>query len=110
MFSEDMLEQLTLEKLGENDWQPLAGTAAALGSGERESWKAIVLRGTLNESVRALNPGVPEEFLQQAIGELLTPNSQDPLAENLRIHEILVNGYSGIQYNDLDGQPKNPTI
>lgn len=110
MYSEDMLEQLTLDKLGENDWQPLAGASVAPGSRERESWKDIVLRGTLNESVRALNPGVPEEFLQQAIGELLTPKSQDPIAENLRIHEILVNGYSGIQYNDLDGQPKNPTI
>lgn len=110
MYSEDMLEQMALEKLGENDWQLLHGTDVAPGSGERETWKSIILRGTLNEAVRNLNPGVPEEFLQQAIGELLTPKSQDPTAENMRIHEIFVRGYTGIEYYDLDGQRRNPTI
>ena len=102
MYSEDMLEHLALDKLGDNDWQPLHGTAVAPGSGERQNWKEIVLRQTLNEAVSKLNPEVPEEFLQQAIGELLTPKSQDPIAENMRIHEILVRGYTGIEYYDLD--------
>ncbi|AEX45251.1 putative type I restriction/modification system protein [Corynebacterium diphtheriae HC01] len=110
MFSEDMLEQLALDKLGDNDWQALHGTAVAPGSGERQNWKEIVLRQTLNEAVSKLNPEVPEEFLQQAIGELLTPKSQDPVAENLRVHQMLVQGYSGIEYYDLDGQRQNPTI
>ncbi|MFV8381848.1 type I restriction endonuclease subunit R [Corynebacterium hindlerae] len=109
MFNEAMLEQLTLDKLGE-EWSYLPGKDVAPGSGERQSWKEIVLRGTLEKAVRELNSGVPEEFLQQAIGELLTPKSQDPVAENLRVHEILVEGYRGITYLDLDGQPQNPTI
>lgn len=109
MFNEAMLEQRTLEILGE-EWAYRPGQEVAPGSGERQSWKEIVLRGTLEKAVRELNPGVPEEFLQQAIGELLTPKSQDPVAENLRVHEILVEGYRGITYLDLDGQPQNPTI
>ncbi|AKK04288.1 type I restriction endonuclease subunit R [Corynebacterium epidermidicanis] len=109
MFNEDMLEQLTLEKLGE-EWAYRPGKDVAPGSGERQSWNEIVLRSTLDEAVRELNPGVPEEFLQQAIGELLTPKSQHPIAENQRVHEILVEGYRGITYYDLDGQPQNPTI
>ena len=28
MYSEDMLEQLALDKLGDNDWQPLHGGRA----------------------------------------------------------------------------------
>lgn len=110
MYSEDMLEQLALEKLGEAEWEYLPGTDVAPGSGQRQSWKEIVLRNTLDEAVRRLNPGVPEEFLQQAIGELLTPKSQDPIAENRRVHEILVEGYRGITYLDLDGQQRNPTV
>ncbi|CAB0971765.1 type I restriction endonuclease subunit R [Corynebacterium diphtheriae] len=97
MFSEDMLEQTALEVLVENGWENLTGTAVAPGSGERQNWKEIVLRQTLNEAVSKLNPEVPEEFLQQAIGELLTPKSQDPMAENLRVHQMLVQGYSGIE-------------
>lgn len=112
MYSEEKLEQFTLDKLGEEskEWAYRPGKDVAPGSGERQSWKDLVLRATLDKAVRELNPEVPEEFLQQAIGELLTPKSQDPVAENRRVHEILVEGYRGITYYGLDGQPQNPTI
>ena len=69
-----------------------------------------MLRGRLRNAVRNLNPGVPEEYLDQAIGEVITPKSQSAIAENRRIHQILVEGYRGIEYIDHEGNVQNPTI
>ena len=103
-------EQLVLEQLAEFEWQPKHGKELAPGSHERESWADIVLHGTLSAKLRDLNPGVPDEYLQQAKAEVLAPQSQDALAENKRIHDILIRGYAGITYVDHEGHEQNPTI
>ena len=103
-------EQLVLDQLGELEWQPKHGKELAPGSTERESWADIILHGTLSQKLRDLNPGVPEEYLQQAKAEVLAPQSQDALAENKRIHDILIRGYAGITYVDHEGHEQNPTI
>ena len=109
-YSEAMLEVDALELLGELDWTPTEGKELAPGSGERENWSDIVLRGRLLNSLRNLNPGVPGEYLRQAMAEVLTPQSQSAIAENHRLHEILVEGYRGIEYTDAEGKHQNPTI
>lgn len=103
-------EEWVLEVLGEYEWQPLHGPDVAPGSGERESWHDIVLRGTLDTTLRNLNPEVPEEYLQQAAAEVLTPQSQDAITENFRLHKILAHGYRGITYVNEEGRQVNPTI
>ena len=40
----------------------------------------------------------------------MRPTSQDAIAENFRLHDILVKGYRGISYIDSDGIEQNPTI
>ena len=103
-------EQWVLDELADLEWQPKQGKDLAPGSKERESWADIVLHGTLSRKLRDLNPGVPEEYLQQAKAEVLNPSSQDALAENYRVHMILRDGYSGIRYIDHEGREQNPTI
>lgn len=103
-------EQWVLDVLGEYEWQPVHGPDVAPGSGERESWHDIVLRGTLDTALRNLNPEVPEEYLQQAAAEVLTPQSQDAITENFGLHKILTQGYRGITYVDEEGRQVNPTI
>lgn len=110
VYSEAMLETDALELLGELDWKPTEGKELAPGSGERENWRDIVLRGRLLNALRNLNPGVPDEYLRQAMAEVLTPQSQSAIAENHRLHEILVEGYRGIEYTDAEGKHQNPTI
>lgn len=110
VMDEAAWENWALEILGEYEWKPTAGAAVAPGSGERESWHDIVLRGTLATALRNLNPDVPDEYLVQAAAQVLTPKSQDAITENHRMHQILIDGYRGISYIDDDGQQVTPTI
>ncbi len=103
-------EQWTLDQLAGLDWQYRAGRDVAPGSGERESWRDIVLLGTLRQALENLNPEVPIGYLEQAMAEVVSPRSQDAITENFRIHDILVNGYRGITYTDHEGREVTPTI
>lgn len=109
-YNEDNWERWTLELLAELDWEIATGASLAPGSGERESWKSLVLMGTLRDAVRRLNPEVPVDYLEQAISEVLEPNSQEAIAENHRLHDILINGYRGITYIGDGGVETAPTI
>jgi type I restriction enzyme R subunit len=110
-FSEADWEQLALDALGEHGWQALTGTQIAPGTdGGRQSWGDMVLPERMPATMRELNPEVPGEYLDQARAAILAPQSQDAIAENYRIHQILVHGYRGISYVDADGIEQNPTI
>lgn len=110
-FSEAQWELFALDELADCEWEPLPGSEIAPGKeGGRADWDDIVLPGRLLERMRALNPQVPGEFLEQARAEILAPKSQDALAENQRLHVILTEGYRGISYVDHLGVEQNPTI
>src|SRR5699024_7386184 len=108
-FSEADWEALVLEQLGENSWLPVRGDDIAPGTGERESWDELLIRPRLLAALRRLNPGVPEQYLQQACAEIVTPSSQDAITENQRIHKIFVDGYR-VTYLDADGIEHTPTL
>jgi type I restriction enzyme R subunit len=111
MVSEAEWELVALEALGEHGWRAMHGNQAAPGAeGGRESWDDIVLHGRLVEAMRRLNPMVPGTYLEQASAEILAVASQDPIAENHRVHDVLVSGYRGVSYIDSDGIEQNPTI
>lgn len=111
MVSEAEWEDIALDRLYEHGWETIHGSKLAPGAeGGRTSWDDIVLRDRTLAAMRKLNPLVPGEYLEQALAEVLSPKSQDAIAENYRIHEILVNGYRGIAYLDSDGIEHNPTI
>jgi type I restriction enzyme, R subunit len=110
-FSEAQWEQIALETLAEQEWKPVRGVEIALGSENgRESWQELHLPARMLAAMRRLNPLIPGEYVQQALAEIVSPKSQDAIAENYRLHDILVNGYRGISYLDPDGIEHNPTI
>jgi type I restriction enzyme, R subunit len=111
MVSEADWEDIALERLFEHGWDTVHGNHVAPGTeGGRTSWDDIVLRGRMLDAMRRLNPLVPGEYLEQALAEIVAPTSQDAVAENYRLHEILVRGYRGISYIDSDGIEQTPTI
>ncbi|NMR20464.1 type I restriction endonuclease subunit R [Cellulomonas fimi] len=110
-MSEDAWEHLTLEVLAEPlMWRPQAGASIAPGSGERESWDELLIPSRLRAALRALNPSVPREYLDQALAMIAAPTSQDAIAENHRIHGYLTEGFRGLTYIDDAGQEQTPTI
>ncbi|MBY6685144.1 type I restriction endonuclease subunit R [Rhodococcus sp. BP-149] len=110
-FSEAEWEEIALEMLADQEWKPLEGAAIAPGTDlGRTSWGEIVLPERLLAKMRDLNPAVPYDYLVQAHTAILTPESQDAIAENHRIHEFLVKGYRGITYIDHNGIEQTPTI
>ena len=108
-ISEADWEQLALDELGELGWHPLSGEKIAPGSGERESWDELLIRPRLLAALQKFNPTVPAQYLAQAVAEIAAPKSQDAIAENLRIHQYLVDGFR-LSYIDSDGTEANPTI
>ncbi|GAA4701416.1 type I restriction endonuclease subunit R [Phytohabitans rumicis] len=109
--SEAQWEAIALEALAEQEWQPLSGSAIAPGAeGGRTSWADLVLPSRTLAKMRELNPHVPGDYLAQALAEIIEPTSQDAIAENYRLHQILTKGYRGISYTDSDGVEQNPTI
>ncbi|QAV70839.1 type I restriction endonuclease subunit R [Salinibacterium sp. UTAS2018] len=108
-MSEADWEQLTLDTLGELGWLPTAGEKIAPGSGERDSWDELLIRPRLLAALQKFNPDVPAQYLAQAVAEIAAPKSKDAIAENLRIHQYLVDGFR-LSYIDTDGVEANPTI
>lgn len=103
-WEEDALEQLHM--LG---WRTTTGSEIAPGTGERDSWDDPLIKPRLLEAMRRLNPQVPAPYIAQAADEIATATSQDAIAENIRIHEILTEGYR-LTYIDSDGQEQNPSL
>lgn len=111
MIPESEWETLALEWLADQEWQPTHGSEIAPGTEDgRTAWDDIVLPDRLLTKMRELNPDVPYEYLVQARAAILAPESGDPLAENHRLHEILVKGFRGISYVDHEGLEQTPTI
>ncbi len=111
IIPESEWEHFTVDRLAEHNWQPLKGPEIAPGTElGRASWDDLVLPDRLLAVMRELNPGVPHEYLVQARAAILAPQSQDPMAENYRLHQIVTRGYRGITYNDHAGIEQTPTI
>ncbi|GAB3587048.1 type I restriction endonuclease subunit R [Calidifontibacter terrae] len=108
--SEAQWEELVLEHLAEIGWEPGTGASVAPGSGQRQSWHDLVLTGAFLDALRRLNPQVPARYLEQTAADILAARSNDALAENHRLHRILVDGWTGTTYVDHEGQQQTPTI
>ncbi|RBY81697.1 DEAD/DEAH box helicase [Geodermatophilus sp. TF02-6] len=110
-FTEADWEAIALDQFAEHGWQHVEGKAIAPGTDNgRTSWSDLFCRGRLLAAVHRLNPQVPLEFREQAVADILAPQSADSLAENFQLHQIMVGGFRGLTYTDADGVEQNPTI
>jgi type I restriction enzyme, R subunit len=109
-MAESDWEDFALDVLGDLGWRPMTGHDIAPGSGERESWEHLHIPYRMFAALRRLNPEVPNEYLQQALVEIVAPISNDAISENLRVHDWLTVGFRGITYIDEQGQETTPTI
>ena len=103
-ITESVVEQACL------DWFRALGYSTAYGpdigpdgrSDERSSWGDVVLVGRLREAVARVNPDLPHDVLDQVVAVVLRAESQNLLAENLRIHQLLAEGVA-VEHRAGDG-------
>jgi type I restriction enzyme R subunit len=108
-----LVERPALELLRELDWEVVDaynetfGPAGTLG---RDSMHEVVLVHRLRDSVRWLNPTVPDEVREEALTELTKNRSaMDKVRANREIHDLLRDGYSA-EWQDERGEPKYATV
>ncbi|MEM9798243.1 MAG: type I restriction endonuclease subunit R [Pseudomonadota bacterium] len=58
----------------------------------RRSWQDAVLPPVLREAIRSLNPDLPESSVDQVVAEVANQQFPDLLAENRRLHGLMVRG------------------
>ena len=91
---ENHVEQAALETLAELGYDIKYGPDIAPEgvSQERVSYRDVVLEGRLNAAVERINPGVPAEARKDAVRQLLRTDYANTIAENRRLHRIIVDG------------------
>jgi type I restriction enzyme, R subunit len=110
VLSEAQWEALVMDTLGELAWQPVDGKRIAPGSGERESWRELIIPHRLRAAVERINPGLPASAIEEAIKTVLSPKSRDARGENHQVHQYLTGGIRSVIYADEHGAEQNPTI
>lgn len=112
-LTEAQWEQHALEWLAEWDWGHVPGPAVAPGAEtdllERESWHDLVLVDRLRAAIERVNPRLPPEAVEEVVAKIRRRESQDALAENFRVHQLLTQGVR-VTYTDTRGIERNPTV
>ena len=109
-MSEAGWEALALDTLGELAWQAVEGKAIAPGSGERESWRELIIPGRLRAAIERIHPELPEPAVEEALQVVLSPKSRDARGENHQVHRYLTDGIRSVTYADEHGAEHTPTI
>jgi type I restriction enzyme R subunit len=74
---------------------------------ERAGWDEVVLRRRLRAAVERINPQLRPDAVDGVVATVLRPESQNPLAENLRIHRLLTEGVP-VEQRDAAGEMRYP--
>ena len=110
-LSEGDLEDLFVATLGELGHMRMFGAQLApdIQGALRENYRQTIIEPLLNDSLRAINTGLPESALRLA-AEKVTDNvfATDLIQENRRIHRLLIEGVK-VTYLDA-GEERNAVV
>lgn len=110
-INEDVVEQVALGTLQEIGWRYEDRVLIAPDGPEkrRVSNGDVVLDGLLEAAAKRLNPGIPDEALQNALRQIQLVETPSLIEENRRIHKILVDGID-VEYRRPDGSVKGDKV
>ena len=94
MLTEHALEQLALTWFQDSGWEYRHGPDIAPDgeTPERADYRQVVLTGRLSEALQRLNPGMPEEVLDEVLHRVTALHEVALVQSNRRFHEALVDG------------------
>lgn len=109
-FNEDVVESAALEYLAELGYSSAQGLDLAPdgSSPERESYEQVILYDRLRTAARRINPG-HVDLIDDAIKRLERAESQNPVAENARVHRLLVDGVP-VEHRVADGSVRTVLV
>ncbi len=93
-FTEQQLEEATIEILQELDYEHLYGPDIAPDSDnpERKDYREVILKNRVLDALRKLNPALPEDAIEEAYRKIITFNSPILEENNRYFHKLLVEG------------------
>jgi type I restriction enzyme R subunit len=93
-FTEQQLEEATIEILEELDYEHLYGPDIAPDSDnpEREDLREVILKNRVLDAIRQINPTLPEEAIEEAYRKIITFNSPILEENNRYFHKLMVEG------------------
>jgi type I restriction enzyme R subunit len=110
-IDENTVEEAALEyfrQLGyKTIWGP--GIAPDGDSPERADYGSILLRGRLREALERINPQYGSDVIDKALVALDRAESQNPLAENERVHRLITGGIS-VEHRIEDGSVRTSLV
>ncbi len=109
-LDESTVEDAALEYLRQLGYETAWGPSLAPGAdqSERSSFDEVYLFGRLREAIERINPDHPD-LVGEAIKRLQRAESQNEIAENARVHHLLIHGVP-VEYRDESGAVRTVQI
>ena len=103
-LNESTVELAALEYLRQLGWSTAFGPSIAPDSpgAQRSSYEQVYLYDRLREAASRINPNFEASVIDEAVKRLERAESQSPLAENFRVHELLTRGVP-VEHRDANG-------
>ena len=94
MINENTIEQSLIEQLVQQGYTYYYGADIAPYSDnpQRESFSSVVLENHFKESLKKLNPTIPESARAEAFQKIINLGTEDIMENNERFHSYLTNG------------------
>jgi len=107
-ITEGVVEDACLEFFSELGYAVLHGPDVGLGGSaqERPAWEQVILTSRLREAVGRINPTLPPSSVEAVVAQVLRPESQNAMAENLRLHKLVTEGVP-VEYAERDGSRRH---
>lgn len=109
-FDESVIEEAALDYLREIGYSTAFGPNIGPGGPvpERSSWEQVYLLGRLATAAQRINPD-HADLVDEAIKRLQRAESQSEIAENFRVHTLLVDGVP-VEHRGPDGQVRTAYV
>lgn len=103
-INEAIVEDATLDIFRSLGYHTLYGPEIGPGGDpeERSGWDEVILTQRLNDAVARINRDLPQEAVNAVVTQVLRAESQNTLAENLRVHQLITQGVP-VEYRHADG-------
>lgn len=110
MLNEDTIEQSFIDQLIGQGFTYFNGTdiSPISGNPQRESFASIILEKHFKQSLKKLNPTLPESARIEAYHKVINLGTEDIMENNERFHTLLANGVT-VEYTK-DGRTKGINV